>query len=66
MGQEVNTNQKKIMQAIHSGEIDGTTVGLELVNVETCAKCHNENSPTFKPFNFEERIEKIAHPIPRG
>lgn len=29
-----------------------------------CRKCHNEESPTFKEFNFKERWEKIAHPVP--
>lgn len=57
---------KKTMQAIYSGEIEGSTVGLQPVNEETCTVCHNKTSPTFKPFNFEERSEKIAHPIPKG
>jgi hypothetical protein len=57
---------KKTMQAIYSGEIEGSTVGLQPVNEETCTACHNKTSPTFKPFNFEERSEKIAHPIPKG
>ena len=29
-----------------------------------CVKCHNEESPTYKPFNFEEDVKKDAHPIP--
>jgi len=29
-----------------------------------CRTCHNEKSPTAKPFNFEERWEKIKHPVP--
>jgi hypothetical protein len=29
-----------------------------------CKKCHNEKSPTAKPFNFDERWEKIAHKKP--
>ncbi len=28
-----------------------------------CTKCHNDESPTFKDFNFEERWEAIKHPI---
>ncbi len=32
---------------------------------EVCVKCHNEESPTFKPFDFKERSEKIAHPTPK-
>ncbi len=34
-------------------------------NIEKlCVKCHNEKSPVFKGFNFEERWEKIKHSIP--
>ena len=31
---------------------------------EACTKCHNEESPTFKGFDFEERWAEIAHPVP--
>ena len=30
-----------------------------------CRTCHNETSPTFKAFNFEERWAKIQHPVPK-
>ena len=33
---------------------------------EACTRCHNETSPTFKPFDFEHRWAEIAHPIPVG
>ena len=29
-----------------------------------CKKCHNEKSPTAKPFNFDERMAAIAHKKP--
>ncbi|MGD8780231.1 MAG: cytochrome c family protein [Ignavibacteria bacterium] len=29
-----------------------------------CKTCHNEESPTYKTFVFEEQWAKIAHPIP--
>ncbi|NOX38645.1 MAG: cytochrome C554 [Calditrichaeota bacterium] len=29
-----------------------------------CKTCHNEESPTFKGFNFKERWEEIKHPVP--
>jgi hypothetical protein len=29
-----------------------------------CKTCHNEESPTFKEFNFAEMWAKIAHPVP--
>jgi len=31
-----------------------------------CKTCHNEKSPTFKGFNFEEYWGKIEHPIPKA
>ena len=38
--------------------------GLIIPTEETCVQCHNEDSPTYKPFKFEERVKEIAHPIP--
>ncbi|NOZ48159.1 MAG: cytochrome C554 [Chlorobi bacterium] len=40
--------------------------GLILPTDEVCRKCHNEESPNFKGFNFEEYVAKIAHPYPEG
>jgi len=40
--------------------------GLIIPDEKTCIKCHNENSPTFKGFDFEEFFAKIAHPNPRN
>ena len=31
---------------------------------ESCVKCHNDSSPTFKEFKFEEMWEKIKHATP--
>src|ERR1039457_6504170 len=31
-----------------------------------CRSCHNEKSPTYKEFNFEERWGKIRHPVPKA
>ena len=33
--------------------------------VKTCLGCHNKQSPTFKPFCFKHRQEKISHQDPR-
>jgi len=30
----------------------------------SCVRCHNRESPNYKPFNYAEAIKKIAHPIP--
>jgi excinuclease UvrABC ATPase subunit len=32
---------------------------------ELCKKCHNEESPSYKEFNFEEMWAKIKHDIPK-
>lgn len=39
--------------------------GLILPTEEVCKKCHNEESPTFKAFDFEEEYGEIAHPKPK-
>ena len=38
--------------------------GLILPTEEVCIKCHNEESPTFKGFNYEEYVLKISHDDP--
>jgi hypothetical protein len=38
--------------------------GLILPTEEVCLKCHNKESPTYKPFNFKEKVALIAHPDP--
>lgn len=32
---------------------------------ELCKKCHNEESPSYKEFNFEEMWAKIKHDVPK-
>jgi len=39
--------------------------GLVMISGEDgCTKCHNDQSPTFKGFDFEARWAEIAHPVP--
>jgi hypothetical protein len=39
--------------------------GLIIPNEKTCITCHTEEGNAFfKPFDFEKRVKKIAHPIP--
>jgi len=39
--------------------------GLVMIKTaDACTKCHNEESPTFKDFDFEKRWAEIAHPAP--
>ncbi len=55
--------KKKTMKAITAGEIEGASVGLIKPDDEkVCLNCHNDRSPTFKPFDFAERSKKIEHP----
>jgi hypothetical protein len=50
----------KIMKDSEQAKANGLIIPTE----ETCKKCHNEESPTYKAFNFEERFKEIAHPNP--
>ncbi len=40
--------------------------GMIIPTEETCLTCHNDKSPGFTGFNFEEMKAKIAHPNPQG
>ena len=35
--------------------------GLLVPNKETCLGCHNEESPFYKEFKYEERLKEIKH-----
>lgn len=55
---------KKTMVGITDGSIDGASKGLIMPNEAVCITCHNEKSPFYKEFNFEERVKEISHPYP--
>ena len=57
---------KKFQEGIAAGTIEMATVGMIKPTEAVCVKCHNEKSPTFKGFDFQERSAKIAHPKPEG
>ena len=38
--------------------------GLVIPDETTCVSCHNDESPTFKGFDFAAMLKKIAHPNP--
>ena len=38
--------------------------GLVLPDEKVCKKCHNEQSPNYKGFNYKEYVAKIAHDDP--
>ena len=53
--------------AISAGTLDGTTVGLVMPTEEVCTQCHTaEGNPFFKEFDFEARVQEIAHPRPEA
>lgn len=52
--------KRKVMKD-HEASI---AAGLLIPNEKTCIKCHNEESPTYKPFDYDERSKLIAHPKP--
>ena len=56
---------KKVMQdhakSVAAGMKDFTVEGAAEAQ---CRECHNEESPTFKGFEFKEMWEKIKHPVP--
>lgn len=54
----------KVMKALAAGTQDAKAVSFLKGGKETCVKCHNEESPTYKPFNYEEKWKEIAHPVP--
>jgi hypothetical protein len=55
----------KVMRALTAGKQDPKEVGLWAQTEELCVKCHNEDSPTYKPFKFKEAVQAIAHPYPK-
>ena len=58
--------KKATMQGITDGEIEAASVGLMEPDEAVCKVCHNEESPTFKSFDFAKASAKIAHPIPEA
>lgn len=57
-------NKKATMEGITRGEIAAASVGLVIPSEKVCVGCHNQESPTFKAFKYDEMAKKIAHPLP--
>lgn len=55
-GYKTNSTMKDQAKAIAKGLI--------VPDEKLCKECHNEESPTYKEFNYEEALKKIAHPTP--
>ena len=50
--------------SIMKDEAKAKTLGLIEPDEQLCLKCHNKQSPTYKPFVFAEASKTIAHPLP--
>lgn len=55
----------KVMKALTAGTQDAAAVAFTKATEKTCLECHNKKSPTYKPFNFTERMKEIEHPMPK-
>lgn len=44
---------------------EAMTLGMTKPDEAFCVTCHNEESPTYKPFKFAEKMAVIAHPNPK-
>jgi cytochrome c peroxidase len=53
--------KKKKVMADHEKSL---AAGLIVPDEKTCTQCHNDESPTFKGFDYAEASKKIAHMIP--
>ena len=52
---------KKVMIDPEAARLAGLVM---IKDAEGCTQCHNEESPTFKGFDFDQRWAEIAHPVP--
>jgi hypothetical protein len=62
----IHSKKDKLADAIEAGLIHTKLNDESKAVIEaSCRKCHNEKSPTFKEFKFDEFWAQIAHPIPQ-
>lgn len=59
-------NKLPAKRRLMAGEIEPASIGLWEINEALCLECHNEESPTYKGFDYEEALQAIAHPYPEG
>ena len=52
------------MAGVMKDKAKAMAAGLILPDEKLCKKCHNPESPNYKPFNFKTYSAKIAHPNP--
>lgn len=53
-----------VMKAITAGTQDLAAVAFEN-GTKACVKCHNQESPTYKPFDYAKFWAKIDHSMPK-
>jgi hypothetical protein len=54
------------MKALTAGEADAGELGFLTPDENTCLGCHNEESPTYKEFDFEAKYAEIEHSVPEA
>lgn len=59
-----NYKSLKVMKSREEAIANGLIVHEKME--EFCTSCHNNESPTFVEFKFEEMWDKIKHPVPKA
>lgn len=60
------SGEKHVKARMAAEEDEGVKPGeIERPTEKTCRGCHNEESPKYKEFKFEERKKSIEHPLPK-
>lgn len=52
-------------KSVMEDKAQAISLGLIIPDEQTCRKCHNPESPSFKSFDYKESFEKIKHPVPK-
>ncbi len=53
-------------EVFEKGREEAIAKGLVIPDEKLCRTCHNEESPAYKEFHFEEFKKKIEHPKPKA
>jgi cytochrome c554/c'-like protein len=52
-------------EVFKKGKDAAIALGLVEPDEKVCVKCHNPESPSYKPFDFKTFFEKVKHPNPK-
>lgn len=58
--------KKSTMEGLVAGTVKPESVGLLQPDAETCKGCHNDQSPTFKGFDYDKYYAQIKHEWPEA